>query len=98
MSHTDSDTIVRQTIKTPSMWKVTLHNDDFTPMDFVVLVLMQIFNKNVEEASALMQAVHVSGVANVGLYTKEVASTKVLLTMRAATKYGHPLLAVAEEA
>jgi len=80
------------------MWKVILHNDDFTPMEFVVQVLLQIFGKDLEEATRLMLTVHESGKATVGLYTKEVATTKVMQTQRAAEVYGHPLLSTTEEA
>lgn len=98
MSDTATKTTTRISLKTPSMWKVVLHNDDFTPMDFVVQVLMQIFDKNYEESTKIMLHVHENGKATVGLYTKEVAHTKVLITLRAAEQYGHPLLATAEEA
>ena len=96
----DTDTTVHTTtkIKIPSMWKVILHNDDFTPMDFVMQVLLQIFNKSKEEAMRLMMHVHEQGKATVGLYTKEIAETKVLQTMTAAEAYSHPLLATTEEA
>jgi len=98
MSGTDTETDIRQQLKDPSLWKIILWNDDWTPMDFVVSILVQIFNKNIEEATAIMLAVHENGKCNVGLYTKEVAQTKVILTMRTAETYGHPLLATAEEA
>jgi ATP-dependent Clp protease adaptor protein ClpS len=98
MSDVDTSTVTKIEIKTPSMWKVLIFNDDFTTMEFVVQVLTQIFNKSEEEATALMLTVHEQGKATVGLYTKEVAQTKVALTTRAAETYGHPLLTVAEEA
>lgn len=85
-------------LKAPSMWKVIIYNDDFTPMDFVIRVLIEIFNKSIEEAVALMLHVHTNGKATVGNYTKEVAETKVSQTMRAAEAYQHPLLVTAEEA
>lgn len=98
MSETGTSTAIRQQIKPPSMWKVVLHNDDFTTMAFVVQVLTQIFAKSQDEAVAIMLTVHAHDRATVGLYTKEVATTKVIITLRAAESFGHPLLATAEEA
>jgi len=98
MSDTTTVTNTKIHIKDPSMWKVILHNDDYTPMDFVVQILIQIFDKDIEEATRLMMLVHESGKANVGLYTKEIAATKVILATRAAEAYGHPLMTTAEEA
>lgn len=98
MADVATRTKTKMTIKTPSMWKVILHNDDFTPMDFVVAVLMQIFGKSLEESVALMLTVHNEGRAVVSLYTREIAETKVRETMTAAQNAGHPLLATAEEA
>ena len=98
MSSTESDTLTRIELKTPSMWKVILHNDDFTPMDFVTQVLIHIFRKSEEEATELMLQVHHKGAATVGLYTKEVAETKVHQVKRLAETAGHPLLTTAEEA
>lgn len=98
MADVATRTKTKMSIKTPSMWKVILHNDDFTPMDFVVAVLMQIFGKSLEESVALMLTVHNEGRAVVSLYTREIAETKVRETMQAAQASGHPLLATAEEA
>lgn len=98
MSDVKAVTDTSMQIKTPSMWKVMLHNDDYTPMEFVTSVLVYIFHKSSAEAEAIMLAVHNSGKANVGLFTKDVAVTKVAQVMRAAEEYGHPLLATAEEA
>lgn len=93
-----TQTDIRQTLKTPSMWKVILHNDDFTPMDFVTMVLVDIFNKTHEEAEQLMLTVHHQGKANVGLFTKEVAVTKATQVRMVAEAHGHPLEATPEEA
>ena len=98
MSDVETGTITRQQIKTPSMYKVIMLNDDFTHQDFVVQVLTQIFNKTEEEAINLMLTIHETGRATIGLYTKEVALTKVMMVDRAAQTYGHPLTAIAEEA
>ena len=84
-------------IKVPRKWKIIFHNDDFTPMDFVVSLLEAVFNKNAEDAAVLMQTVHDEGRAVVGLYTKEIADTKVLQALRAAEEHQHPLLVTSEE-
>jgi ATP-dependent Clp protease adaptor protein ClpS len=67
-------------------------------MDFVVQVLMHIFDKDIDDATRIMINVHEKGKENVGTYTKEIAETKVLLTLRAAENHQHPLLATTEEA
>lgn len=97
---TDTATVTKTSIqiKTPSMWKVVLHNDDFTPVDFVVALLKEVFHKSPDEAVAITEQVHNQGKAQVGLYTKEIAVTKVSMTQRIAEDYEHPLLATAEEA
>lgn len=98
MSDTDVQTDIAPVVKNVAMWKVVLHNDDFTPMEFVVAVLRQIFQKPNEEAVSLMMRVHTEGKAVVGLYTREIAETKVQQTSDAAERFGHPLLATAEQA
>jgi ATP-dependent Clp protease adaptor protein ClpS len=77
--------------KRPPMYKVTLLNDDFTPMDFVVTVIEHIFRKTHEEAVQLMLSVHEKGSAIVGVYTREVAETKVDQTVEYARINEHPL-------
>ena len=92
-----TDTDITQRLKTPSMWKVIIHNDDFTPVDFVVALIHNIFNKSLEESLRLTYIVHNNGKANIGLYTKEVALTKVSQVLQNAEYFGHPLLATTEE-
>lgn len=75
----------------PSMWGVKFKNDDYTPMDFVVMVLMQYFAQNDEEAEAVTIKVHEEGEAIVGSYTKDIASTKAALAEHHARQLGHPL-------
>ena len=77
--------------KRPPMYKVVLLNDDFTPMDFVVTVIEHIYRKTHEEAIDLMLAVHEKGSAIVGVYTREVAETKVDQTVEYARINEHPL-------
>jgi ATP-dependent Clp protease adaptor protein ClpS len=80
----------------PRLYRVLLHNDDFTTMEFVVLVLMTLFAKTAEQATELMLQVHLRGHAIAGVYPREVAETKVRETTRAAEAAGMPLLATVE--
>ena len=98
MSDTATNTGTTVAIKTPSMWKVMLFNDDFTSMEFVVQVLVHIFNKPQDEAESIMLHIHNNGQANVGLFIKDVAVTKANQTKSAAERYVHPLMAEASEA
>ncbi len=97
---TDTNTVTRTVskIKMPSMWKVILHNDDFTPLDFVVELLQVVFNKNSDEAITIANHVHTRGRAQIGLYTREIAETKTSLAQSIAEQYEHPLLTTSEEA
>lgn len=75
----------------PPMYKVLLLNDDFTPMDFVVSILTSIFHKEQEEAVKIMMNVHTHGVGLCGVYTKDIAETKVQQVINASQKNQHPL-------
>ena len=77
--------------KKPSMFKVMLLNDDYTPMEFVVTVLEKYFNKKQEEATQIMLHVHKNGVGICGIYTYEVAETKCKSVLNFARKNEHPL-------
>lgn len=94
---TDTVTLERTILKTPRMWVVVLHNDDYTPMDFVVELLEEVFDKVEDEAEAIMLRVHNEGRSRVQRYTREIAETKVAQAMALATEHGHPLLCTAEE-
>jgi len=83
--------------KKPAMYKVLLLNDDFTPMDFVVYVLERFFGKNGEEATEIMLHVHRRGVGICGVFTYEVAETKVTQVMDYARKSEHPLQCTMEK-
>ncbi len=83
--------------KRPSMYRVLLLNDDYTPMEFVVLVLQDVFNKTREDAMRIMLHVHNKGVGECGVYPFEVAETKVARVMDAARKNQHPLQCVMEK-
>lgn len=83
--------------KRPPMYKVILLNDDFTPMDFVVMVLEQIFNKSHNEALEIMLQVHNKGAAQVGIYTRDVAETKAGIVTEHARINEYPLQCMVEK-
>lgn len=85
------ETQERQETKTPSLFRVFLLNDDFTTMDFVVQVLEQVFHKSPVEATQIMLHVHKSGKGLAGVYTKEIAETKIDVVHTIARKNGYPL-------
>jgi ATP-dependent Clp protease adaptor protein ClpS len=78
-------------LKKPQLYKVLLLNDDYTPMEFVVRVLERFFHKNREEATRIMLQVHQKGMGVCGLYTREVAETKVRQVMLLSAENQHPL-------
>jgi ATP-dependent Clp protease adaptor protein ClpS len=80
----------------PPLYKVLLHNDDYTTMEFVVEVLVRHFHKTPEEATHLMLYVHTRGRAVAGVYTRDVAETKVHAVTTEAQEAGHPLLVTME--
>ena len=77
--------------KKPRMYKVLLHNDDYTPMEFVVMILLEIFQCSRPDAVQIMLHVHQKGVGMCGVYTYEVAETKVAQVMDMARQHQHPL-------
>ena len=87
----------RAKVKKPSMYKVLMLNDDYTPMEFVVHVLERYFGKSTEEATRIMLHVHQKGVGVCGVFTFEVAETKVNQTMELARKNQHPLQCTLEK-
>jgi ATP-dependent Clp protease adaptor protein ClpS len=90
-------TRTRTQTKRPSMYRVLLLNDDYTPMEFVILVLQSYFNKNPEEATQIMLHVHHHGVGECGVFTYEIAETKVAQVMDHARKNQHPLQCIMEK-
>ena len=94
---TDLVTKTRPKTKKPSLYKVLLMNDDYTPMEFVVLVLEKFFSKNQDEAYHIMMHVHQKGVGICGVFTYEVAETKVTQVMDFARQNGHPLQCTMEK-
>jgi len=85
-----------QQIKEPSMYKVLIINDDFTPMDFVIDILVRFFRMNEERATQVMMHVHTRGKGLCGIYTHEIAETKMLGVNQYAKENNHPLLCVME--
>ena len=82
---------IHNNIKEPGKYQVIFHNDDFTPMEFVTLILMHIFFKSEEEAETLMLKVHHEGKAIIGTYTYDIAVTKATEATDLARKNGFPL-------
>ena len=93
----ESQVIVEKKLKEPDRYRVLLHNDDYTSRDFVVAVLCSIFNKTTQEATAIMLNVHQQGVGQCGVYTHEVAETKVKRVHQAARAAGFPLKCTMEK-
>jgi len=89
-------TKTRPKAKRPPRFKVVLYNDDYTPMEFVVALLQQVFSKPPAEATQLMLQIHHKGAGIAGVYVLEVAETKVAIVHRMAEERGHPLRAGAE--
>lgn len=96
---TGTGVIVQQKPKTkkPAMYKVLMLNDDYTPMEFVVHVLERFFSKNRDEATQIMMHVHRRGVGVCGVFTYEIAETKVTQVMDFARKHQHPLQCIMEK-
>ena len=84
--------------KKPSMYKVLMLNDDYTPMEFVVMVLQEYFKRDLETATQIMLKIHHEGRGVCGVYSKDVAATKVELVLAAARRGGHPLQCIMEAA
>lgn len=80
--------------KPPPMYQVLLINDDFTPMEFVVLILQEFFNKDMQEATNIMYQVHTEGRGVCGIYPRDIAQTKTHQVMESARQAGHPLQCV----
>ena len=90
-------TKTRPKTKRPNLYRVLLMNDDYTPMEFVVHVIMRFFGKSQDDATRIMLHVHNHGVGECGVFTYEVAETKVTQVMDFARKHQHPLQCVMEK-
>jgi ATP-dependent Clp protease adaptor protein ClpS len=88
----------RRTQKTqpPQMYQVVMLNDDYTPMEFVVVVIQEFFGKDLEAATQIMLKIHLDGKGVCGVYSRDVAATKVDQVLEAANKAGHPLKCISE--
>ncbi len=93
----DLATETRVRTKKPSLYRVLLLNDDYTPMEFVVYILERYFNRSREQATRIMLHVHQKGVGLCGVYTYEVAETKVAQVLDLARRHEHPLQCVMEK-
>ena len=94
---TDLEQSTKATIKRPAMFRVMLLNDDYTPMDFVIEVLTQIFSMDSDKATEIMLTIHYKGKASCGVYTSDVAETKVDQVLRFSEEHQHPLMCTMEQ-
>jgi ATP-dependent Clp protease adaptor protein ClpS len=94
----DEELLEKKKTEKPPLYKVLLHNDDYTSMDFVVTVLQQFFSKDMEEAVQIMLLVHNTGIGLCGVYSHEIAETKVKQVTDYAAKHDHPLQCTMEKA
>jgi ATP-dependent Clp protease adaptor protein ClpS len=91
-------TKVKPKTKRPNLYRVLILNDDYTPMEFVVMVLQEYFKRDLETATQIMLKIHHEGRGVCGVYSKDVAATKVELVLAAARRGGHPLQCIMEAA
>ena len=87
----------KKKLQKPSLYKVLLLNDDYTPMEFVVFLLKKLFHKNNDEATKIMLHVHQNGVGVCGVFPYEIAETKVIQVLETAKKNDHPLQCTMEK-
>jgi len=85
------ETKTKTRVQKPRMYKVAIHNDDYTTMEFVVFILQSVFRHSPTAATRIMLHVHRNGIGIAGVYTKEVAETRVTKAMSVARESGHPL-------
>ena len=97
MARSKTKTIQKVELKYPGRYQVIILNDDFTPMDFVIKLVIEVFNKNINQAKEVTVAIHEKGKAVAGMYNQEVAEQKVSEVTLISRHHGHPLKAVMEE-
>jgi ATP-dependent Clp protease adaptor protein ClpS len=85
-----------QKVGPPKMYQVVMLNDDYTPMEFVVVTIQEFFGKDLETATQIMLKIHLDGRGVCGVYTRDIAATKVDQVLEAAYKAGHPLKCISE--
>jgi ATP-dependent Clp protease adaptor protein ClpS len=98
--HLDGDLAVQEAkpkLKVPSLYKVILNNDDYTPMDFVIQILESFFSMNSENAARIMLDVHTNGKGICGIFSREIAETKVAQVNNYSRENQHPLLCTMEK-
>jgi len=95
--HIGTSSKIRQRVRPPFLYKVLLHNDDYTTMEFVVEVLRHVFKRSFEEATMIMLNVHRSGLGVCGVFTYEIAETKVDMVHTLARERGFPLKCTMEK-
>ena len=88
----------KKKLKKPSLYKVILLNDDYTPMEFVIFLLQKFFHKNNDEATNIMLHVHQNGIGVCGVFSYEIAETKVIQVLESSRKNDHPLQCTMEKA
>jgi ATP-dependent Clp protease adaptor protein ClpS len=89
-------TITKKKVELPKKYKVLLHNDDYTTMEFVIFILQSVFHKPLDQAEKVMLEVHRKGVGVCGIYTYEIAESKAKKVERLAREHSHPLLCTFE--
>jgi ATP-dependent Clp protease adaptor protein ClpS len=92
----DEQTLVKERLKRPERHKVVLHNDDYTPMEFVVELLETMFSRSGAEATRIMLLVHRNGIGIAGVYSREIAEAKATKSVRIARESGYPFLCTTE--
>lgn len=97
MTQTKTKSKTNTDIKYPSRYNVIFHNDDYTPMDFVIQLLIEIFNKNIDHASNITEEIHTSGKGVAGTYGLEIAEQKTHEASLISRSNGHPLKITYEE-
>ncbi|MDD4972837.1 MAG: ATP-dependent Clp protease adaptor ClpS [Bacteriovorax sp.] len=87
-----TSTVIKNKVELPKKYKVLLHNDDYTTMEFVIFILQGVFHKTIEEAEKIMMEVHRTGIGLCGIYTFEIAESKSKKVERLAREHAHPLM------
>ena len=87
-----TSTIIKHKVELPKKYKVLLHNDDYTTMEFVILILQSVFHKTIDEAEKIMLEVHRTGIGLCGIYTFEIAESKSKKVEQLAKEHSHPLM------
>ena len=87
----------KEATQPPPMYQVVLLNDDYTPMEFVMMIIQEVFHKDVQTSKIIMLTVHKTGRATCGIYSRDIAATKIKQVLQHAQKAGHPLQCIMEK-